>query len=97
MIPTSHASIRMNPNTLVPPKTGNSCLVGKITGPGDCFIEHTSADDLVLCLAPSFSLGGATMKKRHPDYTLADQAHGVCPYCLAPVEVDCDCEKERDE
>jgi hypothetical protein len=33
--------------------------------------------------------------KRHPDYTLADQAHGVCPICLAPAEIDCDCEREK--
>ena len=42
---------------------------------------------------------------RHPDYTLADQSHRVCPYCLASAEMGCDemgcdemgcdCEKEE--
>jgi len=31
----------------------------------------------------------------HKDYTLADQAHGVCPICLSPAEIDCGCEKKK--
>ena len=33
------------------------------------------------------------MRKRHPDYTLADQARGVCPYCLSSAEISCKCNK----
>jgi hypothetical protein len=34
--------------------------------------------------------------KRHKDYTLTDQAHGVCHICLAPAEVECDCELDEE-
>lgn len=34
-------------------------------------------------------------KERYPDYSLEDQAKGRCPYCLASVDMDCDCEKEE--
>jgi hypothetical protein len=37
----------------------------------------------------------ATMKP-HKDYTLADQAHGVCPYCLGSAEMDCECERKAE-
>jgi hypothetical protein len=32
--------------------------------------------------------------RRHPDYTLEDQAKGRCPYCLASADMDCNCEKK---